>query len=166
MGCPEVWARVAVTTGICKSLAREKFGPHQATPVSCCPGWGPLHSFTPGRGGGLVSLTLRVKASSAQGATWDSEDLWEEWERPPLGPGQGGTFTVALGPSESDECKLVKTWVRRPNALWVETGPSSSLFLGGAQGPSGWGLIPAHPTGKSRSWELVQKKCFRSQWDV
>ena len=36
---------------------------------------------------------------------------------------------MALGPSESDECKLVKTWVRRPNALWVETGPSSSLFL-------------------------------------
>lgn len=54
--------------------------------------------------GGLVSLTLRLKASSAQGATWDSEELWEEWERPTLGPGQGGTVTVALGPSESEEC--------------------------------------------------------------
>ena len=90
MGCPEVWARVAVTTGICKSLAREKFGPHQASPVSCCPRLGPsafLYSGQ-GRGGGrLVSLTLRLKASSAQGATWDSEDLWEEGERPPLGPG-------------------------------------------------------------------------------
>lgn len=85
--------------------------------------------------GGLVSLTLRLKASSSesQGATWDSEELWEEWERPTLGLVKEGH---SLWPLDGVRVKNA-TRVRRPNALWVETGPSSSLFLGGAQGPSG-----------------------------
>ena len=52
MGCPEVWAQVAVTTGICESLAREEFGPHQASPVSCCPRLGPSAFLYAGRGRG------------------------------------------------------------------------------------------------------------------
>lgn len=75
MGCPEVWARVAVTTGICKSLAREEFGLHQVSPVSCCPRLGPSAFLYSGRGGGLDSLTLRLKASSSLRATRDSEEL-------------------------------------------------------------------------------------------